>query len=182
MDVKIIKSRRRTLSISVTKEGEVVVKAPLFLSDRAIKKFVAEKEDWIENALEKAAARRAEEAKITKFTDAELKKLKKEAGKMLLPLIAEYAEIIGVTYGTVSIRAQKSRWGSCSGKGNLNFNCLLALCPEGVMRYVTVHELCHRKYMNHSRDFWNEVSLYMPDYKEHRKWLKDNGEELIRRL
>ncbi len=182
MDFRIIKSRRKSLSISVTKEGEVNVKAPLFLSDKAIKKFVAEKEEWIKNALEKAALERAKETKITKFTDSELKKLKSEARKLLLPLITEYAEIIGVSYETVSIRAQKTRWGSCSGKGNLNFNCLLALCPEGVMRYVVVHELCHRKYMNHSRDFWNEVSLYMPDYKEQRKWLKDNGEELICRL
>ena len=101
---------------------------------------------------------------------------------MIIPLVEEYADLMGVTYGTVSIRAQKTRWGSCSSKGNLNFNCLLALCPEGVMRYVVVHELSHRRHMNHSKAFWSMVEEYMPDYKEQKLYLKRNGDLLMARL
>ena len=106
-----------------------------------------------------------------------------EAAKADLPRrIARFAALVGVSYGRITIRAQKSRWGSCSGKGNLNFNCLLMLCPEDVRDYVVVHELCHRKELNHSLRFWAEVEKVLPGYKVQRKWLKDNGGGLIRRL
>ena len=86
---------------------------------------------------------------------------------------------MGVTYGKITIRHQKTRWGSCSGTGNLNFNCLLMLVPEQVLDYVVVHELCHRKEMNHSPRFWKEVEAIFPEYREARKWLKDHGGSLI---
>ncbi len=89
---------------------------------------------------------------------------------------------MGVSYGRITIRSQRTRWGSCSSKGNLNFNCLLLLCPEAVQDYVVVHELCHRKELNHSPKFWAEVERICPDYKTHRKWLKENGSSLIGRL
>ena len=93
-----------------------------------------------------------------------------------------YAPRIGVSYGRITIRSQRTRWGSCSAQGNLNFNCLLSLCPEEVRDYVVIHELCHRKEMNHSPKFWAEVEKVMPDYARHRKWLKENGGSLIARL
>ena len=94
----------------------------------------------------------------------------------------QLAPIVGVNCGRITIRAQKSRWGSCSAKGNLNFNCLLMLCPEEVRDYVVVHELCHRKELNHSDRFWNEVRQLLPSYDSARKWLKTNGVSLIRRI
>ena len=77
---------------------------------------------------------------------------------------------------------QRTRWGSCSSKGNLNFNCLLMLCPEDVRDYVVVHELCHRKELNHSPRFWAEVAKVLPGYAVQRKWLKESGGTIIRRL
>ena len=96
--------------------------------------------------------------------------------------VQHYAPLVGVTCGRITIRNQRSRWGSCSSKGNLNFNCLLMLCPEEVRDYVVIHELCHRIEMNHSPKFWAEVERVCPDYRAHRKWLKDHGTELIGRL
>lgn len=93
-----------------------------------------------------------------------------------------YAPLIGVTYNRIAIRAQHTRWGSCSGKGNLNFNCLLALVPAEVLDYTVVHELCHLKEMNHSPKFWGEVEKILPDYKQCRKWLKENGPKVIARI
>ena len=92
-----------------------------------------------------------------------------------------HAASMGVTFGRVTIRCQQTRWGSCSGKGNLNFNCLLMLAPEEVLDYVVVHELAHRKQMNHSALFWQEVARECPDYKKSLRWLKDRGGALLSR-
>ena len=89
---------------------------------------------------------------------------------------------MNVQYGRITIRNQKTRWGSCSSKGNLNFNCLLMLAPDEVVDYVVIHELCHLIEMNHSKAFWKQVEQMMPDYKKHRKWLKDHGNEIMERM
>ena len=89
--------------------------------------------------------------------------------------VSYYAREIGVDYGRITIRQQKTRWGSCTSEGNLNFNWLLMLAPPEILDYVVVHELCHRKEMNHSAAFWREVEHILPDYRERKKWLKDNG-------
>ena len=101
---------------------------------------------------------------------------------MVTERVQYYAPFIGVTYNQIAIRAQHTRWGSCSSKGNLNFNCLLALVPTEVLDYIVVHELCHLKELNHSDRFWDEVGKILPDYKTRKKWLKDNGSNLIARL
>ena len=99
--------------------------------------------------------------------------------KELPPIVADYASLMGVTYGKITIRHQKTRWGSCSSKGNLNFNCSLMLAPPKVRDYVIIHELAHRRQMNHSSAFWNIVEHYMPDYRKARQWLTQHGSELL---
>ncbi len=116
------------------------------------------------------------------FSKEDLDELGKRARKILIPMTEEVAEYMGVKYGRIAIRAQRSRWGSCSSKGNLNFNRLLVLLPENVQRYVVVHELCHLNEMNHSKRFWAEVAKYQPTYKADRKQLKELEGALLSRI
>ena len=114
-----------------------------------------------------------------KLSARERELLTEQAKQVFTEKVAYYANIVGVTYGRVTIRTQKTRWGSCSSLGNLNFNCLLMFAPEEVQNYVVVHELCHRKELNHSHRFWREVARVMPDYKVHKKWLKEYGSKIM---
>ena len=185
MEYTFIRSKRRTIGITVKPDGSVIVRVPLRCSQARAEAFVLEKQTWIEKAQKRMAERRAavgDEAAAPMFSKAELNDLKKQAKKVIIPMVAQVAPEIGVTYGSISIRAQKSRWGSCSSKGNLNFNCLLILLPEQLRRYVVVHELCHRKEMNHSQAFWREVAKYQPTYREDRKQLQEQGRELLERI
>lgn len=100
---------------------------------------------------------------------------RKYAGETLHKKVAYYSNIMHADYGRITVREQKTRWGSCSGRGNLNFNWKLMMMPEAVIDYVVIHELAHRKHMNHSSAFWREVEKVLPDYRERRAWLKKNG-------
>ena len=174
----LIRSSRKTISIQVTPEGAVVVRCPRRMKEAEIQRFLSEKSPWIEKHLTIIAAR----PRLPKFTPEELRGLALQAKETLPPRVALFARQMGVTYGRITIRSQHSRWGSCSAKGNLNFNCLLMLTPDDVIEYVVVHELCHRKEMNHSLRFWAEVERVLPRYRESRRWLKENGGGLIGRL
>ena len=174
----LIRSPRKTISIVIRPSGEVEVRCPKRCSKREVDAFVLSKEDWIRKHLQTIAQRPQNPV----LSEAEIRSLAKKAAEILPSRVECYAEKLGVSYGRISIRSQHTRWGSCSAKGNLNFNCLLMLCPAEVRDYVVVHELCHRKEMNHSADFWEEVEKVCPDYRIHRKWLKDNGASLIARL
>ena len=177
---EIIHSKRKTVAIQIKSDGRIVVRAPLRMSRADITRLVEEKSGWIEKHL--AQLRRQSGSAEPAFTAAQLRQLAEAAQQDLPRRVARFAPLVGVSYGRITIRAQKSRWGSCSTLGNLNFNCLLMLCPEEVRDYVVVHELCHRKEMNHSERFWRELARVLPDYETPRKWLKTNGSGLIRRL
>ena len=178
MDYTVIRSNRKTVAIQITHDGELVVRCPRGTSAKEIEAIVESRRVWIEAHLKKYAAR----PPSAKLTQAQVETLADQALEAIPRLVRQYAPKVGVTYGRITIRNQKTRWGSCSGAGNLNFNCLLMLTPPEVQAYVVVHELCHRKEMNHSASFWAEVERVMPDYRVRRKWLKDNGGALIARL
>lgn len=182
-EITLIRSRRKSLAIEITPELQVVVRAPARMPVREINAFVQEKDDWIRAHLQRMAEKKRlrEQYREQALSKEELQELATQAMKLIPQKVHYYAQIIGVTYGRITIRNQRTRWGSCSGKGNLNFNCLLLLMPEEVLDYVVVHELCHRKEMNHSARFWEEVEKILPDYRQRRKWLKDNGGRIMDR-
>lgn len=184
IEYTFIKSRRKSISITVKPDGSVVVRAPLFCTKKRAEEFVLAKQDWIKKAQQKAAQRRSEYEEGTEgmLSQTEINALKKQAKKEIPLLVDEIAHIMGVSYNGIAIRLQKTRWGSCSSKGNLNFNCLLMLLPKNIQRYVVVHELCHRREMNHSKAFWDEVGKYQPTYKEDRKQLREMGRPLMERI
>lgn len=175
---EIVCSQRKTISLQVTQEGKVLVRCPRRLSQSQVHRFVQEHTPWLEAQLSKIAA----QPKLPKLTEEERKALISQAAREIPRLAELYAPLVGVSYGRITIRSQRGRWGSCSGAGNLNFNCLLMLAPPQVREYVVVHELCHRKEMNHSTQFWAEVERILPDYRQSRQWLKDQGGALIARL
>ena len=176
IEYRTVRTRRKTIALVMLPGGALEVRCPLWTTDQQVRSFVESKRDWIE----KQFARQIPLEPV--FTVQQLAALTRQTRDLVSRRVAYFAPLVGVSYGRVSIRKQKTRWGSCSGKGNLNFNCLLALMPAGVLDYVVVHELCHRKEMNHSPRFWTLVERQIPDYKEKRKWLKDNGRALIARL
>ena len=176
MQYTVIRSQRKSLSLQITREGQIVVRCPSRYPQKEIQRFVQSKQDWLRAHLS------ALPAPMPKFTEEELEILHGEAKAWFPQRTALYAEALGVTYGRITVRHQKSRWGSCSAAGNLNFNCLLMLAPEEVRDYVVVHELCHRKEMNHAPAFWAEVEKILPDYQSRRQWLADNSRRLIGRL
>ena len=173
---RLIRTSRRTIAVQILPDGKVVVRAPHRMTRAAIDRFVEEKQSWIEKHL------RSLPPEQQPFSEAELRGLVQKAKEELPRTVARFAPLVGVDYGTITIRAQRTRWGSCSSRGNLNFNCLLILAPESVREYVVVHELCHRKEMNHSPQFWAEVRRVLPDFDTSRRWLRENGGELIGRL
>ena len=178
---ELIRSSRRTVGMSLDREGNIIVRAPYLCPRATIERFVAEHADWIEKQRSKLK-RSAETAQFAgALSEADIKLLAKQMKAVLPEKLSRYASVLGVSFGRVTVRCQKSKWGSCSAQGNLNFNCLLMLAPEEVLDYVIIHELCHRRHMDHSKDFWADVALACPGYGDCRRWLRTEGPALMMR-
>ena len=175
----VIKSGRKTLAIQL-KGTDVIVRAPYRAKEADISSFVDMHRDWIEKHLADMKKRSEKLSAFDKLSEAEISELVKKATDVIPKRVEHYAALLGVTYGRITVRIQKTRWGSCSRNGNLSFNGLLMLAPDEVLDSVIVHELCHRKEMNHSKRFYSEIEKIMPDYKERRAWLREHGEELMK--
>ena len=180
MDIpyKLVRSRRKTVVIHITKAGEVELRCPMRFPVRQAEAILESKRSWIEKQLGKLEAAQS----LPPFTGQELTDMKKAVLPILEERTAHYAKILGVAYGKITVRSQKTLWGSCSRQGDLSFNCLLSQVPTGVLDYVVVHELCHRKLMDHSAAFWRCVEGVLPDYRQRKRWLKEQGSALIRRV
>ena len=163
------------------RNGQIIARIPLWCTQRQLQEFLDSHSSWIEKHLEMAKQQEASANQEGRLSVDEIRALAERAVKVIPERVRYYAPLIGVTYGRITIRNQKTRWGSCSSRGNLNFNCLLMLCPPEVLDSVVVHELCHRKHMDHSQAFYNEILKVFPDYHKWNKWLKKNGGAIMRR-
>ena len=236
IQVHIIRSKRKTICMSVNKDGSVTVKAPhKYPTEAEIGRFVESKVEWIisqrvrqqdredmrlvrrfetdysfpylgeERLLEMQSAKKTgisyQDGKIIIKTPAyeslvadygasenkekieklqnDLKKwYKKQAYAYVSKRVDYYKDIVGVMVTSVSIKSRKSQWGSCDSNGELTFSWRLVMARPEAIDYVVIHELCHRKYMDHSKQFWNEVHKYMPDFKAQKQWLEENSVNL----
>ena len=185
-DIELIRSSRKSIAIEIDRDLKIKVRAPQRMNQNQIMRFVKEKEQWIRLhlakmiRLQKMQEKEMTDTQRTTLTPEDLQRLMILARREIPVHVKYFAEQMGVTYGKITIRNQKTRWGSCSQIGNLNFNCHLMEMPTEILDYVVVHELCHRKQMNHSRLFWMEVEKVLPDYQVRQRWLKQNGGRYLR--
>lgn len=235
IEYTLIRTKRRTISIEIQHDGDVLVRAPLRAPKYEIDGFLESKRSWIEKHQKKIKSRIDSHNETMKLTQEELRNLVKEAKKDITSRVNYWAPIAAPgskwdktspkpiygaqisiweflnsspanatqlnTFSTstasdiskpatsssenpprLTVRHQKTLWGSCTTEGNLSFNCLLMLAPEEIRDYVVVHELCHLRHLNHSKEFWRAVENALPDYKSRRRWLKDNGSLILARL
>lgn len=180
LSVLLVRSSRKTLAVQIRADGTVIARAPLRMPKDRILYFLSEKASWIRMQQGRMQEREnmRQQARIH-LDAAQEKELRERAKSVLAQRTAYFARQVGVTYGRITVRDQKTRWGSCSQTGNLNFNFRLILAPPEVLDYVVVHELCHRRQMNHSAQFWQEVAQVLPDYRKRKAWLTENGWRLI---
>lgn len=181
-NVEVRRSKRKSAAIKITADMQIVVFVPLYVSDNEIEKMVISKSKWIDEHMLKVQSTIDERSKLEKITFEQIKELADQAVEYIPKRVKYYAEKENFVYNKITIKNLVSRWGSCSTKGNLNFNCLLMLTPDYVIDYIVVHELCHLREMNHSEKFWAEVEKIMPDYQRAELWLKQNGGNLIARM
>lgn len=173
LSIRVIRSRRKNVGLEVKTDGNILARIPGYLTDGELEKFLEEHKGWILKKVKLLEERQKDmepsrACPVRELLPEDIEKIKKRFSER----VQYYSSLMGVTYERITIRNQKTRWGSCSAKGNLNFNYQLYYLPEELLDYVVVHELAHRKHMNHSAAFWEEVGRYYPDYKEARKRLK----------
>lgn len=174
--ISLQRDKRKTLSISIGDGRVLNVKAPMNMSERQIERFIHQKQFWIYKQmkrhleLEKTAIHRS---------DAEIKELKERARIVLTQKTEMYSKLMETEYTKIRIGNQRTCWGSCSGKGTISYNWHLVLMPDEIQDYVVVHELSHTFFMNHSKQFWEFVGKYIPDYEDRRRWLKRHGDEYL---
>ena len=181
-DFELVRGNRKTVGMELTREGKLRLRIPMRMTRAQLDLFFRTRGDWIEKSAEKLRKAQAKRPPRNPMSPEELQALAREALRVIPARVAHFAPLVGVDYGRITIRCQKTKWGSCTAKGNLNFNCLLMLAPPEVLDSVVVHELCHRLELNHSPRFYQEVLRVMPDYRVWDKWLKENGAALMARL
>ncbi len=168
-----VSKRARRMRLAIYCDGGFVVTAPRNISNNIIEQFIIKKSQWI---LDKLEYFKSISSKINvKGTKNDYANHKNQSLALAEKRIEYFNKIYGFKFNKINIKNQKTRWGSCSRKGNLNFNYKIALLPERLADYIIVHELCHLKEFNHSQKFWNLVAVAIPDYLEIRNELRKSG-------
>lgn len=176
LDYKLIRSKRRTIALQVNSSAELVVRAPRFVTKRVIENFIDEKRSWIIDKLDiKRRQKEILENHREEKTENWCKEQKKRARLVFKNRIEYFEGLTGLKVNKLRLSSAKTRWGSCSFNGTISLVWRLIMAPTEVLDYVVLHEIMHLKHANHSKEYWNALEEYMPDYKKHRIWLKENG-------
>lgn len=215
---KVIRSRRRSISLEINRRGKLILRMPLHLPEKVGLAFVKEKSLWIRKKIaviaQKTPAYKSftvgeeflflgnkyplffvlekKPAMILKEGFFQMSESRKKKASMVFrnfyknaardftgKIVREYGQKFSLQYKNVKITSAKTRWGSCSNRGNISFSWRLIMAPPDVVEYVVVHEMAHLKHGNHSHRFWSEVKKMLPNYEIRKKWLKDNGYSLV---
>ena len=166
---RIVRSKRRTAAFSITREGVVVLRIPLFVSDREAARLIEENRDKLQGLI--ARWERSQAAKPA-YREEDIPRLKAIAAERLPQRLAYWSAKMELSPTSVKITSAKTRFGSCSSRGSVCFSCFLMLYPDDAIDYVIVHELAHLRHMNHSPAFYRLVERYLPDYKRREALLK----------
>ena len=172
-EYELIRSRRKTLALEITRDCQILVRAPLRTAKKQIDDFVSRHEGWIAKHLESQRQKAA--AAPPPPTEAEIEELKRQAKATLPGKVAHWSQIMGLVPTGVKITTARKRYGSCSGTNSLCFSCFLMQKPEAAIDLVVVHELCHIQEKNHGPRFYALLAQYLPDYKERQKLLHDES-------
>ena len=172
-EYQVIRSARKTMTLEVRRDGNVIVRAPLRTGLPRIKRFVNQKQEWVLGCLERTKEYREQKPLSADLSESKRNVYIRKAKETITKRVSYFARLMGVSYRNITIREQKTRWGSCSSEKNLNFNWKLVLLAPELLDYVVVHELAHRREMNHSKYFWKIVEAELPDYRERRRRLKE---------
>lgn len=168
MEYELKRSKRATaMRLAVHPDGAVVVTAPTYFGIRVIEYFLQKHAAWVKRKQDVVKG-----TTVIRIARKDIPMLKQQALARATERCEQYARIYGVSFGKISIRAQKARWGSCSKSGNLSFNFRIAALPERLFEYVIVHEICHLLELNHSPAFWKQVEKCVPEHKQLRKKMR----------
>jgi len=177
VDFAIKKNRlARQVRLLIHANGRITVSAPKFVTQKYIKDFILSRKEWIISTLAKC---RPDDLNKVKLSKKDFQNNKRLALKMVKEKIGQYSELYNLCPKKIFIRNQSTRWGSCSGHGNLSFNFRLIYLPEPLLDYLVVHELCHLQEMNHSHRFWALVAKTISDYKKRKTALREAGRGLL---
>ncbi|MEA3492877.1 MAG: M48 family metallopeptidase [Candidatus Margulisiibacteriota bacterium] len=168
METKIIRSRRKTLSLEIKEDATLIIRAPQHIPHQHILRIIEKKRPWIER-------KRSQTRKSIPLAKEELKYYQQKAAQLIPQRAEYYAAAHRLKYKRIRINDAQKRLGSCSSKGNLNFSWRIILAPLPVIDYIVCHELAHLIEKNHSHKFWGKVEELYPNYKACKKWLKENG-------
>ncbi len=169
VEYSIIRSRRRTLALEVTRQGTALVRAPLRAADADIARFVNSHRAWLEKHL---SARLAYLAAHPEPSPEQVQTWRQQAKETLPPLVQQWAQHMGVQPVGITITSARTRFGSCSGRNRLSFSLYLMAYPADAIEYVVVHELAHIRHHDHSPAFYREVEAHLPDWKRRRALLR----------
>lgn len=164
-------SRSRRLRLAVRPDGKVIVTSAPFVSKSIISDFISSNQNWIENKLNHFKNFKP----LIQDSRASYLKHKESARKIAHEKVRHFNNFYNFKFNNISIKNQKTCWGSCSKKGNLNFNYKIALLPQELSDYIVAHEICHLKEFNHSKNFWDLLAKTIPDYQNRRNELKKVG-------